>query len=126
MKLTFVAILPLLLLTACSANKVGIEGYTQFQQRSYLETVASQKDYNDFARCFEQNAKLFPLTQVKYIPARQEAVYEMAGYGWWFETVRFAPQPGGSVAEIRLAANYDEKWMKSFRQDRYTAILNCQ
>lgn len=113
-------------MSACSANKVGVEGYELFAQTAQLESVTSDKPYADFARCFEQTAKLYPLTEVKYIAARNEAVYELAGYGWWFETIQFVPQGEGSVAHIRLAHNYDEKWMSDFRKDRYPALLSCK
>lgn len=121
-----IGLLGMTFLGACSANKVGVEGYQQFTQTAKVETVTSHKPYADFARCFEQNAKLYPLTEVKYIAARNEAVYELAGYGWWFETIQFVPQSAGSVAQIRLAHNYDEKWMSDFRKDRYPAILSCK
>jgi len=126
MKTSSLHIFPLLLLAACSANKVGVEGYQQFAQTAKTESVTSNKSYTDFARCFEQNAKLYPLTEVKYIVARNEAVYELAAYGWWFETIQFVPQGAGSVAHIRLAHNYDEKWMRDFRKDRYPAIVSCK
>jgi hypothetical protein len=124
--ITIISILGIFILSACSANKVGIKGYQEFTETATVESLTSEKSYTDFARCFEQNAKLYPLSEVKYIEARNEAVYELAGYGWWFETIQFVPQDKGSVANIRLANNYDEKWMNDFRKDRYTALLKCK
>jgi hypothetical protein len=121
-----ISIVGILILSACSANKVGVKGYREFTETSAVESLTSEKSYTDFARCFEQNAKLYPLTEVKYIEANKEAIYELKGYGWWFETIQFVPLDKGSVANIRLANNYDKKWMNDFRKDRYTALLNCK
>jgi|GEM_PF-6342995 len=112
-------------LGACGGARVGIEGYENFAASARLETLASAAPYADFARCFEHRARLLPFSQLYYFGAQNEAVYKLQGYGWWFETIRFAPTPTGSVAEIRLAANFDAKWEAGFRKDRYAALVDC-
>ncbi len=112
-------------LAACSAPRVGVEGYTDFDASARVETVASAKPYFDYARCFERTARLLPFSNVRYFAERQEAVYELQGYGWWFETIRFAPAGAGSVAEVKVAHNYSEKWEAGFRKDRYAALMQC-
>ncbi|MFN7191431.1 MAG: hypothetical protein ACK5U4_08365 [Rhodospirillales bacterium] len=114
-------------LAACSAPRVGVEGYTDFEASARVETVASAKPYFDYARCFERTARLLPFSNVRYFAERQEVVYELQGYGWWFETIRFAPASAGagSVAEVKVAHNYSEKWEAGFRKDRYAALQLC-
>ncbi len=119
------SILISLSLAACSANRVGVEGYQAFAETARQEVVPSAQPYASYARCFEQNARLLPFSTVKYIAEGQEAIYELQGYGWWFETIRFAPADAGSVAEIRLAGNYDQRWEADFRRDRYAALERC-
>ena len=114
-------------LAACSAPRVGIEGHADFEASARVETVASAKPYFDYARCFERTARLLPFSNVRYFAERQEAVYELQGYGWWFETIRFAPASAGvgSVAEVKMAHNYSAKWEADFRKDRYAALTQC-
>jgi hypothetical protein len=114
-------------LSACSAPRVGVEGHADFDASARVENVASAKPYFDFARCFERTARLLPFSNVRYFAERQEAVYELQGYGWWFETIRFAPASAGagSVAEVKVAHNYSEKWEAGFRKDRYAALRQC-
>lgn len=112
-------------MTACAANRVGVEGYGNFERSARLEIIGSERSYEDFARCFERNAKLLPFSSVQYFPEGREASYSLSGYGWWFETITFKPTETGSRADIRLAHNYDQKWMDGFMADRYPALLSC-
>ena len=112
-------------LAACSAPRVGVEGHAAFESSARVETVASARPYFDLARCFERSARLLPFSNVRYFTERREAIYELQGYGWWFETIRFSESGTGSVAEVRLAANYNDRWESGFRKDRHAALMRC-
>ncbi len=113
-------------LAACTPSTVGgIRGETAFVATARLDSLRVEGDAPTIAACFRDTAEFLPRS--RFTPIDGGGIrYTLAGYGLWFEEVRFVPQqPGGTLIEVRTSGNYDGRWMTVFSQQRLTPLMAC-
>lgn len=124
--LTLAALMLSIPLAACTPSTVGgIRGETAFVATARLDTLRVEGDTASIATCFRDTAEFLPRSRFTPIEGGGSR-YSLAGYGLWFEDIRFLPQqPGGTLIEIRTSGNYDGRWMTMFTQQRLTPLMTC-
>lgn len=113
-------------LAGCTPSTVGgIRGETAFVTTARLDTLRAERDADAIATCFRDTAEFLPRSRFTPLEGGGSR-YTLAGFGLWFEEVRFIPrQPAGTLLEIRTSGNYDARWMAMFSEQRLEPLLAC-
>jgi hypothetical protein len=121
-----VALALLMPLAACTPSTVGgIRGETAFVATARLDTIRAEGDAGPIATCFRNTAEFLPRSRFAPLDGGGSR-YSLAGYGLWFEDIRFVPQtPTSTLIEIRTSGNYDARWMAMFSEQRLEPLMAC-
>lgn len=123
----FALILALSLIAAGCAtpDRAGVRNPEFFRQVAKQIQIDSRRPYAEFARCFEAQAALLPMSNFSDDEASQRSTYRLRGFGFTFEEIDFSATNGGSRATIFLAPNLNAKWLKDFARDRQGPLEAC-
>jgi hypothetical protein len=121
-----VALASVVLSSGCAARRVGQENAADFAAHSIEVVLRSPRTAGAVARCFETEARLLPLSVVRYEPDLNQTIYRLQGYGLWLEQTSFRDlAAGGSEVRFRHAANYDGRWLENVEEDRLAPLRHC-
>jgi hypothetical protein len=120
------ALASVVLSSGCAAPRVGQENAADFAAHSTEVVLRSPRAAGAVARCFETEARLLPLSVVRYEPDLNQTIYRLQGYGLWLEQASFRDlAAGGSEVRFRHAANYDARWLENVEEDRLAPLRHC-
>lgn len=113
-------------LAACAPNAVGgIRGETAFVATARLDTLRVDRSPSAIADCFRNTGSFLPRSRFEPY-GDGGSRYVLAGYGLWFEDIRFLPDPpGATLIEIRTSGNYDARWRTMFVEQRLEPLMAC-
>lgn len=111
--------------SGCVPSTVGgVRGYTAFMATARIELHVSALPAPVVADCFRRTAKFLPRST--FAPTPEGGVhYQLAGYGLWFEEIRFTPNATGSAIEIRSSGAYAGNWVRMLVRDRLEPLGRC-
>lgn len=110
----------------CAAPRVGHAHASEFAAQAVEVVVGSPRPAGAVARCFETEARMLPLSVLRYEPDLQQTTYRLHGYGLWLEEAAFRDLPGGgSEVRFRHAGNYDRRWLANVEADRLAPLRRC-
>jgi hypothetical protein len=116
----------LLLSGGCAAQRVGHASGAELQAAGVESVIVSEQSAGALARCFESQARLLPMSSLRYEPDLQQTTYRLAGYGLWLEEASFRDLPaGGAEVRFRHAGNYDARWLENVERDRLEPLRRC-
>lgn len=122
---TAAALTALAVSSGCAAPRVG-QGAADFEATAKEVVLQSPRTAGALARCFETEARLLPLSVLRYEPDLDQTTYRLQGYGLWFEEASFRDlEGGGSEVRFRHAANYDRRWLENVQVDRLAPLREC-
>lgn len=115
-----------ILMSGCAAPRVGHSAASEFATQAVEIVLASSGSAGEVARCFENEARLLPLSSIRYEPDLQQTTYRLQGFGLWLEQASFRDLPqGGSEVQFRYAQNYDRRWLQNVERDRLAPLRRC-